>query len=783
PDEHVTLHFTKFSAHINCSKEYVKVLDGIDAEAPVIGTYCGQRLPPRITSLGSALYIIIQKDDKLLFHATYSTSISSCGGKYEASSGSFNSPMYPENYPMDTTCVWQLLNTPGSQVQVAFSVFNLENHAFCNKDYLESRHSNSSGALIGRYCGTTPPSNVASDNGLWVKFRSDENTSGRGFMAHFSSQFGGDLTGDSGSIIIPAWNTPHGIVEWTITVTDGLVLFISLLRMKFIIFESECVGYLEIHESGTVNGPLLGKYCRDEKVNIVSTTNQVYLKYVPFGGQIQEFSLNWTAVTNGTQPDMISGNVRRRSHCYHRLLALDEPKVITSPGYPNGYSPSLYCTWNIMTQPGYKISANITDIDMEVNCFKDYLLYTYSYRHICKMSQINKPLLSTSNQARLRFRSDRSDSGRGFTLEYKRVCGGRFNIRKRLVLTSSTGSDMKDCEWKFVARYSQRLTLSFIDGYFFSRTENCSKNYIQILDGYYRSSPPLGNGTDGKYCGYTRPETMVSFGRNIFVNISAENNPTFTMVVDIHQRDCGGHRYVDSTTEDYITSPHYPNQSPRYTECEWIINAPPLKRIQVDFIGNNSISRGSSSSCLYFHDGGTGHSPRIAKICGQAVASSTIFSLGNIMYVRYRVHYRPDSRFKFKYSIAKCGGTLNEKRGQIKSDNYPEPYQNNMNCEWAIRVLTGQTVSMNFQTFSLQSSPNCTADYVYIFEKSPEERTLFRSCGQSATEEIKSTSNEVFIVFKTDKTIRDQGFVLNYHLSEHSTKAEDRKTNKDMTGR
>lgn len=43
-----------------------------------------------------------------------------CGGKYHAGTGSFSTPFYPENYPLDILCIWKLINSPGNKVQVAF---------------------------------------------------------------------------------------------------------------------------------------------------------------------------------------------------------------------------------------------------------------------------------------------------------------------------------------------------------------------------------------------------------------------------------------------------------------------------------------------------------------------------------------------------------------------------------------------------------------------------------------------------------------------------------------
>lgn len=68
------------------------------------------------------------------------------------------------------------------------SMFQLQSSTNCNNDYVEIREQNSTGPLIGRFCGNSLPSNYTSLFGhvLWVKFVSDASVSGAGFRATFS---------------------------------------------------------------------------------------------------------------------------------------------------------------------------------------------------------------------------------------------------------------------------------------------------------------------------------------------------------------------------------------------------------------------------------------------------------------------------------------------------------------------------------------------------------------------------------------------------------------------
>lgn len=67
-------------------------------------------------------------------------------------------------------------------------MFELQHSQGCNNDYLEIREGNSTGTLVGRFCGNTLPSNYTSLIGhvLWIKFVSDSSVSGAGFRATFT---------------------------------------------------------------------------------------------------------------------------------------------------------------------------------------------------------------------------------------------------------------------------------------------------------------------------------------------------------------------------------------------------------------------------------------------------------------------------------------------------------------------------------------------------------------------------------------------------------------------
>lgn len=47
--------------------------------------------------------------------------ILACGGTFHMERGTFNSPNFPEPYPPNTECVWNIPSSPGNRLQLSFT--------------------------------------------------------------------------------------------------------------------------------------------------------------------------------------------------------------------------------------------------------------------------------------------------------------------------------------------------------------------------------------------------------------------------------------------------------------------------------------------------------------------------------------------------------------------------------------------------------------------------------------------------------------------------------------
>lgn len=99
---------------------------------------------------------------------------------------------------------------------------------------------------------------------------------------------------------------------------------------------------------------------------------------------------------------------------------------ITSPNYPQPYSAQADCYWKIAVAASSIIQVVIVDLDLEQHekCRYDFIEIYEGINHRTNGRRYcggtyQKLIQSKTNQMTIRFRSDFSNSGRGFHLKYE----------------------------------------------------------------------------------------------------------------------------------------------------------------------------------------------------------------------------------------------------------------------------------------------------------------------------------------------------------------------------
>lgn len=95
-------------------------------------------------------------------------------------SGVLASYKYPRRYPSGAYCVWKIEVPFTKKVELSFDTFHLQSSERCYNDYVQvyDGDSYSTRVSLGKFCGTSIPSNLSSTaNKMVVTFRSDPTVS------------------------------------------------------------------------------------------------------------------------------------------------------------------------------------------------------------------------------------------------------------------------------------------------------------------------------------------------------------------------------------------------------------------------------------------------------------------------------------------------------------------------------------------------------------------------------------------------------------------------------
>uniref|UniRef100_A0A8C5HD89 Cubilin n=1 Tax=Gouania willdenowi TaxID=441366 RepID=A0A8C5HD89_GOUWI len=733
PFNHVTLSFTDFDLekiNTNCTHDAVEILDGDNYLAPSIGRYCGSEVPHPVTSFSNSMVVNFLSDHSVSrrgFRATYSASTSSCGGDLVMESGAFNSPNYPDSYPPNVECVWSLRSSPGNRVQLSFIVFNLQGNVGCQNDYVEVREENSTGPLVGRFCGSSLPSNYTSLTGhiLWVKFVSDASLSGAGFRATFS----------------------HRECQYSM----------HPCKQKRV-FPSKALDY----KSTNYTLPKL-KQVKVSKIQMLPTLPGCIIVFYYINVCVTVFIY-----------------VCLSGACGGLLMAGEAPGFLYSPGWPENYPPNQECTW-LIRSPDSSVELNLLFFDIEdyPSCFADSLVIRDGstsmspiLANVCGRDPPG-PFHSTEDSMFIQFVSDSTVSGRGFNASYAKDCGGTLHVNRGVLSTPHYPQNYLpglSCSWKVLVSPGFKVSVTFespfqIQGF----GDGCSTgDYLELRNGPDGSAPLLGQ----RICGSSPPTAVVTSDNQLhvqFVSDASNEASGFKLVFEAHSQACGGLIEMnDYDPPGYIMSPNYPQNYPQNIDCIWLIVVPNGEAVQINFEDEFYIE--PTTSCLYdyleLRDGSTTNADLISRLCGNT-KPSTQRSTGSSLLLRFRTDSSVTHKgFKAQYSIATCGGTYIGQSGTIHSPGSPDSnYPDNTQCEWYLEGPTGHYLTLSYQNFNLQSSTGCTADYVEIREYNGSGLLLGRHCGSELPVPLDTSDSFAYVKFFSDTSGNAAGFTLSFEAS------------------
>ncbi|XP_076027535.1 cubilin [Genypterus blacodes] len=762
----------------SCNYDYIKLYNGANEQAPLIGTFCGYAPPPASTTTGSALTVVFRSDSSVSLTGFQMLWYQNgCGGALSGRGGSFSSPGYPSRYPDNTECMWHISTSAGSSITITIHEFDVEFHPDCNYDLLEVYGGPDLEApRLVQLCGPThSPMQVSSTgNALTVRFKSDAYVSGRGFNASWTEVqggCGGPVTAPSGEIHSPLYPSsyPNNVdCSWIISVDANHRVLFNFTDLDIERHSSCLWDYVAIYDGPSMSAALLARVCGSTlPPSVTSTQNKVYVRFRSDSSRTHRgFSARFSEACGAT------------------IVTDDVGGAIASPRYPANYPPNQNCSWIISAQePFNHVTLSFTEFNLErinSNCSHDavQILDGDNYQappigRYCG-SEVPHPVTSFSNALVVNFLSDYSVSKKGFRATYSAStssCGGDM-VMETGAFNSPNYPDAyppnMECVWTIRSSPGNRLQLSFIVFQLQGDTQ-CSKDFLEIREG--NSTGPLVD----RLCGNTLPSNYTSvLGHILWVKFISDAS-----VSGVGFRAAFSHLYGNDVSGEsgQMASPLYPQTYPNNAHYRWTISVDGDSFVQIRFL---DMDIEDLYDCRYdklkIFDGPTVHAYPMGTFCGLSLPPP-IRSSGSTVTLQFQSDTVVGGRgFLVEWTAIQdagppptitpgaCGGVLVAagSPGFLFSPGWPAPYPDDVECTWLIRS-PGSTVELNILSVDMEDEPMCLSDRLVIRDGSSSVSPVLQTvCARDPPGPLHSSGDSMFLLFSSDSRINGRGFNASY---------------------
>ncbi|XP_037243046.1 cubilin isoform X5 [Falco rusticolus] len=755
--------------HENCSYDHLEIRDGLLPQDPVLGRYCSTRSPPPLQTTGPYAWIHFHSDDLVTdkgFHIVYTTSPAdlSCGGNYMDSEGVITSPFWPNPYISNRQCIYIIRQPEDERIYLNFTHMELESHTGCSSNYIEVRDGDSEmSSLIRKFCHSTlVPPITSTSNSLWIKFKSDASVQRASFRAIYQVACGGFLSG-TGTIRSPYYprTSPHPkTCEWIISQPASKVVILNFTEFGIRNATTCDSDYIEVRDGNNTDSPLLEKYCGTAVPSTVqSTWNNLYIKF------------RASSLTNlGFRAEYRPSD----TVCGKTLTGLEGN--ITSPGRLHVYPHGINCTWIINIQPGYLIRLMFTSFNLafDYNCRRDYL-EIYDNSTVQKLGRycgrsVPPSLTSGGHVMMVYFVTSQSTASEGFSAKYisldaSKVCSYNYSTETGVLTSPNYPNNYPvqiECIYTITVGINRQIVLRFTN-FSLERSNICRNDHVEIRDGGYETSPPLG-----KYCGTDLPPVIISHGNKLWIKFVSDvffTGRGFSADWDGTSAGCGG---TLVTASGIFMSPNYPMPYYHNSECYWLLRGSRGTPFEIQF---EQFHLEYHSECnfdyLAVYDGNSSNAKQLGKFCGNQIPQ-LIRSSGDSMYVKLRTdRNQQGGGFLAKYKqVCQEVLTVNRSHGILESLNYPNNYPLNEHCKWTIQTTKGNTLNYSFTAFHLEDGSDCDRDFLKLYDGPDVQSNLIGTfCGQSLPLAGSTTGTSLHVEFYSDGLNTRSGFQMLWHVN------------------
>ncbi|XP_034481448.1 cubilin homolog [Drosophila innubila] len=732
---------------VNCSNgDYLKVLDS-DRQLYLA---CQSAQPEPVYSSSHKLNIhfhtdLFRMDSSFQLHYEVIAGHPSCGGIFTEPRGLIR------GHTNDHVCLYLIQQPNGTKIELNFQKLRLLFTGNCRLQQLQVFDGGSEDQpQLRRFCGQPEDSELQPfmSSGNVVLMRYDYALHGfdlpTNFELRYSRVCNANFSGDQGGIITTP-NYPNGYYENM----DCTFNIIGPLNTKV------KINITDLSLSGT-EPSLVQPDDDDSTINVgsqlnyldVSTNNKLRLVFHGTNNphRARGLRLEYEFIRSGCGGVLTSPNTT-----VHRFLNYPCQWIIEVPGRKH-----LVVSMRSFTRLAAEIYIydNITAGEAKLlrrvqlsNDIRNFKMNEYTDSSLLT---INVP---TSSMYVIDIRYEPANE----------VCGGNFTSRYGTIKSPNWPENYgsrENCTWIITVPLGERIELIVHKFTVETTSEECHDDYLEIRNGDHIGAPLIG-----RYCGYSIPPRIPSFGNALYVHFHSDHvieEQGFYLNWQMAASGCGGKL---TSPVGAIHSPHSMAGNRGALSCDWQISVSLGSTVQMQLQSRDNLCNG----LLSIHDGPTTRSPKLSLNCSSGEEPLekmlTLSSSGNQVLVRYDVGTNsPDGiGFVLDYST-NCWVRLEQLHGTIETPNFPENYPPDIRCTWDIRGGQGSNrIQLAFSHMTMENNDaRCDYDYVLLRDYRDNQLISEQRLCDLKDEIISSVGNRLVVKFNSDYTIVAQGFHAEY---------------------
>ncbi|CAH1255409.1 CSMD3 [Branchiostoma lanceolatum] len=325
-----------------------------------------------------------------------------------------------------------------------------------------------------------------------------------------------------------------------------------------------------------------------------------------------------------------------------------------------------------------------------------------------------------------------------------------------------------DCSWTITstAHTPSAIQLNF-ETFDIERDHSCRFDYVKVFEGRMSPSSVLGT-----FCGVTIPPTVRTVGNVMAVQFRTDSdgqragfkakysvalpcNPTPMAPIN-GTLSPDGANYYQGDVITFTCNQGYELVGASIVMCQsdqtWTRPFPRCTPIECHAL--TGLANGALSST-----GATSYQDVVTFTCNQG------YELNGASSVTCQANHA------WSDPVPTCEPCLHGENlvltnsiseGFFTSPNYPGDYPDNIDCSWTITAPSA--IQLDFvETFDIEPGPNCTYDYVRVFEGEMSASSVLGTfCGTDLPPTLRTVGNVMTVKLHTDYNVPHSGFRANH---------------------